>query len=247
MLQQVRQVITGLATDVAAAIWPLRCAACESDADGAICDACEADLDELAAIAACDACGRSSAGSACPHCGGNGSGRISRMHRLGPFESPLRDLVRRAKFNGRWELCQTLADRLALRVGPLPAGTLVVPVPLHPHRRAIRGYDQADLLARRLAKRTGGSFARCLIRRRNTQPQTELHGTAARAMNLRSAFALDGDVKDQAILLVDDVTTSGSTLRAAARAVHEGHPAAVHAAVVAVASRKQERVEVIEE
>ncbi len=231
------------ATDVLSIIWPAVCVACNSDAAQCVCDACQEDIDRLAAIKACPACGRSSAGSACPNCGGQGTAHLTRVHRLGTFDPPLSHLIRAAKFGGRWELCGWLGNRLGESMTGVATDTVVVPVPLHPHRKARRGYDQADLIASKLARRLGLPMTRVLSRQRNTRPQTDLQGTAARAVNLRDAFIVDRPdlVAGKRVLLVDDVTTSGNTLRSAARTLAAAGPTGLSAAVVAVADKVQDR------
>ena len=113
---------------------------------------------------------------------------------------------------------------------------LIVPVPLHPSRRRERGFNQSDLLAsglvRALRKRNGGTAPivakACLRRTRATPPQTGL-SVAARRENLRGAFEVlnPQDVRGRAIVLVDDVMTTGATLSACARALKRAGAAQV--------------------
>ena len=222
-------------------IWPARCAACESDAGSDLCTACEQELVELSTRPACPHCGRPGVAHACGWCGGKGDGPVKAVWRLGVYEAPLAHLVRRAKFDGRWELCRSLGERLA-GVCELGDDVVLVPVPLHAARRASRGYDQAALVAEALGGRLKLPVVHALRRRRHTQPQTSLQGSTARSVNLRDAFALhDAEaVEGRRVVLVDDVMTSGSTLRAAARTLAPAKPAWVGAAVLAVATREQE-------
>ena len=96
-----------------------------------------------------------------------------------------------------------------------------MPVPLHPRRRAERGYNQSELLARALAPRLAlGVAAGALVRRKDTAPQTGL-SAAARRQNVSGAFAVRRRalVVDRAVILVDDVLTTGATARACALAL----------------------------
>ncbi len=92
----------------------------------------------------------------------------------------------------------------------------VVPVPLHRRRLAERGFNQAVLLARPLARALGVPLlVGRLVRVRPTRPQVGLEADARRD-NVRGAFAMRGEVPRR-VLLVDDVRTTGATLGEAAR------------------------------
>ncbi|MBF0400872.1 MAG: ComF family protein [Magnetococcales bacterium] len=116
-----------------------------------------------------------------------------------------------------WLLWQRLQRELSWE-----SPDLVLPVPLHPLRLIKRRYNQSALLARVLAGflrvplRTDG-----LRRIKRTQPQTHLNAVQ-RAVNLRGAFrAKQSVVAGRAVLLVDDVFTTGATTGAAVRALKE--------------------------
>src|SRR5690606_14386031 len=88
-----------------------------------------------------------------------------------------------------------------------------VPVPLHPRRQREREYNQAEELAAGVARLTGWPLVRALRRQRYTSQQAKLD-RAARLHNLRDSFRLHRaatKVRGQAVLLIDDVLTTGST------------------------------------
>ena len=121
---------------------------------------------------------------------------------------------------GRWA-ARLLGERLA--ASPLYADVdLVIPVPLHWTRRWRRGYNQAALIAREVARVLGVPCAeRALSRRRRTRSQARLAGRTERAANVEGAFAPGRRRSGRAdlsaarhILLLDDVFTTGATLAA---------------------------------
>ncbi len=93
----------------------------------------------------------------------------------------------------------------------------VVPVPMHRSKERKRGYNQAELLARALARRAGLAFdARMLLKPEET-PTQSLLSRGSRAENVRKAFAASDRAAGKSILVVDDICTTGETLRACAR------------------------------
>jgi predicted amidophosphoribosyltransferase len=143
---------------------------------------------------------------------------------FGLYTGKLRRVVLRLKFGGDERLGVRLGEWLAPTWDALPEGgefdsPLIVPVPLHPSRRT-------------LARRSGEAAPRvakaCLRRRRATPPQTGL-SVAARRENLRGAFEVvkPEEVRGRAIVLVDDVMTTGATLSACARALKRAGAAQV--------------------
>lgn len=115
---------------------------------------------------------------------------------------------------------------------------LVVPVPLHWWRRRVRGYNQAERIARPLAAEIGAPFRDLLRRSRSTRPQARL-SRAERLRNPAGAFALRRGwratrwVTGRRVLLVDDVVTTGATLSAAATVLKDAGAASVTAAAAA--------------
>lgn len=95
----------------------------------------------------------------------------------------------------------------------------VVPVPLHEKREKERGYNQSAVLAKELCKRYNLLMREdLLIKVRNTPKQSTL-SAEARAKNLRGAYAVSSECRDMSILLVDDVRTTGSTLKVCSAAL----------------------------
>lgn len=125
--------------------------------------------------------------------------------------------VARLKYERRSDLAPRLAQELARVAGPLVGHVdVVVPVPLHPRRLAERGFNQSALLAGPVARSLHALHgARHLARVRDTPRQATLD-RVARASNVAGAFAVRGAVRGRRVLLVDDVLTTGATMRACA-------------------------------
>lgn len=150
-----------------------------------------------------------------------------------------RDLVVALKFRRRLAAADLLAHALAgaLRRVRIP-GDLVVPVPLSRRRRRERGYDQAAMLARGVARRLGLAYdRRALARRRHTVPQTSLPRAARRRGPVGAFRARPRRVAGRCVLLVDDVLTSGGTVKACALALRRAGALSVTAAVACRAER----------
>ena len=150
------------------------------------------------------------------------------------YGGPVAHAIQRFKYDGRSELGAVLAS-LMVEHAEHWAGKVdaVVPVPLHWQRRRARGYDQAALLARPLARSLGVPvLLRGLRRVRNTPSQVDLPH-AERQRNIAGAFAPWRLSGVRRVLLVDDVRTTGATLRAASAALKAGGVAQVQPFVLA--------------
>lgn len=150
------------------------------------------------------------------------------------YGGPLRRALAALKYTGVRRLAPVLAE-LTLpalhRVAAISGGATLVPVPIHGERRAVRGYNQAQLIAAALGRHTGHPVAEVLVRRHATTKQHRLN-RSARLANLRDAFAVSGSVPAVAIV-VDDIITTSATLEACAAALTTAGCEAVYGVAVA--------------
>ena len=109
----------------------------------------------------------------------------------------------------------------------------VVGVPMGRARERRRGYNQAELLARALARRLGAACDMTLLTRRAERATQSTLPKRERAANVRQAFAASSRVKGTSILVVDDICTTGETLRACATALRRAGASRVCAVTVA--------------
>jgi ComF family protein len=207
--------LTSLAEACLDLVLPPRCAACAAapEVEGVWCAAC--------------------AQSLLPAPRGDRSSRA--VHAYG---GQIAVAIQRLKYAGAAELGPQLG-RLLCALRPSDPRSLVVPVPLHRRRLWQRGYNQAALLARPLARSGGGLelATRALGRVRATLPQTDLDA-AARWRNVRGAFVADPRrVAGRAVALVDDVLTTGATARACSEALYAAGARSVE--VLTLARRAQ--------
>ncbi|QJB56999.1 ComF family protein [Pseudodesulfovibrio sp. zrk46] len=132
------------------------------------------------------------------------------------YAGTLRDLILGYKFHsgvGHTHLLAELAYNSFIEGGG-ETPDLIVPVPLHTKRLLWRGFNQSAELCRRLSKKMNRPIAHdALVRTRHTQPQTRL-GMVERQTNIKDAFRADPEmISRKSVLVVDDVYTTGATLR----------------------------------
>lgn len=227
-------------------LFPANCASCDTrlwdDLVPFICQACWETVTKIS-------------GPCCTHCGVPfhsssalqhspthtcGSCRIkppafAQTWSLFPYQSPLKEAIVLFKYRGKRSLTRPLLQAMISVLPTLPTLDLLMPVPLHPQRLREREYNQSALLAHRLSQHLKiPLLLSCLLRTRATVPQTSLT-RKERLTNLRKAFAIRevSRIKDQRILLIDDVFTTGTTLHECAKTLRKAGSGPVYGLTLA--------------
>ncbi len=206
-----------LAQLVALAV-PPRCAACRAPgprAAGVLCAACRRALPWLP-DSCCERCALPRHRGRCPAADAPFAAAWAAV----AYEGAARDVLHALKFSGARPLAAVMAAQIAAGAPPglLRTGA-VVPVPAHPGRRRARGFDPAELLARALARRTGLPYAPVLRRGGGAVRQLGAPRDVRRAPGRLPITARHP--APQAVVLVDDVHTTGATLEACATALRQ--------------------------
>lgn len=167
----------------------------------------------------------------------------------GRYDGILKRAVAQLKYQAQTQLAQPLGHWLG-EIWVNCAGSkrwqsvTVVPIPLHSQRWQQRGYNQAELIARSFCQYTKMPIkAQGLERRKETQALYGLDA-AARAQNLADAFGLGKDFQQQPprspVLLVDDIYTTGATVRSAAQTLRQQGISVLGVAVIAIADPRSQ-------
>lgn len=221
-------------------VYPPRCAVCGTLGETCLCERCAQGITPVP-DPKCARCGHPFGdGSGCSHCRVREPAFV-RGRSLGGYEGVLRDAIHRFKFRDRPALAEPLGVRLT-RFARAEASALnglrfdaVVPVPMHSIRRRLRGYNQSERLAQVVARELALRMdAGLLTRLHATHPQVGLSGTM-RQTNVQGAFAVPQreSVAGQTLLVIDDVTTTGSTLHECAAALKAAGAKAVYVLTLA--------------
>lgn len=170
------------------------------------------------------------------------SGSVSGLAAVYVFEhdGPFQALAHALKYSGFLSVGTMLGERLGdeiMRSGL--TADLILPMPLHKAKQRERGFNQAEVIARAVSRRTGIPVDRRLLRRvRNTGSQTKLH-REERTENVAGAFRIEPEgwpvLRKKSCILIDDVITTGATIISAAAELRSAGAASVTAAAPALA------------
>ncbi|MBU3965444.1 ComF family protein [Patescibacteria group bacterium] len=253
-------ILAKIGTFILDIIFPIQCLSCSKEGEW-ICKECFKKI-ELLKKQACPICGNESKGGArCFNCRNKSEldGVISAAAYWKPAAAGAKEtkngLVKEAihvfKYRFVKDLSKPLAElmreqlknrQIFRKEKPIPFGPdiendkIVIPVPLHPKRLRWRGFNQAELLAKNLAKRLDLPLENSVLARtKNNIPQVEIKDRKERMENIKGAFdcAESPKLKNKIVILVDDVCTTAGTLSECAKALKNSGAREVWGAVVA--------------
>ncbi len=136
---------------------------------------------------------------------------FSQILYYGIYEGALKEAIHILKFNGIKRLSKPLSH-LLLKL-PIPSCDAIIPVPLHKNRLMQREFNQTAAIGIHLSRALGIPLSlNTLIKIKDTPPQTETSGRE-RILNIKDAFFATKEIKGLNVLLVDDVITTGSTVK----------------------------------
>ena len=213
-------------------MFPIYCAGCGREGT-VICEQCAGELQRLASPY-CRVCADPGVNGLCRWCSQFPRGFES-LRSPFVFTGPIRDAIHRLKYKGERASAGRLAGLMAeyLKHNPVAVDALL-PAPLHPRRLRSRGYNQSALLARGVGNCLELPVEEnLLVRVKNAQPQVESQTRDERRDNVACNFVCQGEVTGLAVLLVDDVATTGSTLSECATALKAAGAVRVHALTLA--------------
>ncbi len=147
------------------------------------------------------------------------------------YNTAIKESVYRFKYNNKREYAASFAYMIEKTHGEiirLWKPDVIIPVPMHAEKKKVRGYNQAELLAKETADIFGIRMdADALVRKKMTVPQKEL-STGNRYKNLNGAFGVRKDLTGRRVLLIDDIYTTGATFDACAQTLKSAGAAKVY-------------------
>lgn len=148
-------------------------------------------------------------------------------------EGPTKEIIHNFKYNSVIEFKMILGETL-MAIEDLPKVDIISFTPLHPKRFAQRGYNQSEILAEEVARNEKWEMRDVLEKVKHTKKQVGLKGDKRRK-NLKGVFRVKNnlDIKGKKIIVVDDITTTGTTLNENARVLKEAGAKEVWGLVVA--------------
>lgn len=212
-------------------LYPAQCRVCEKqlglESVPYMCGECWDDI-PLIEPPWCEMCGIPNTEGKCDACATTPP-PFGKLRTIAYYESALQQAIHLFKFEKRTSLAKPLTQLTMEHIPDdcdITAYDFILPIPIHKKRLRERGFNQATLLANGIAKTTGIQvLTDALGRHRNTSPQSSLD-REARQTNIIGAFELQQNevVRNKRILVLDDVYTTGATVREAVKVLWDADP-----------------------
>jgi len=218
---------------------PQSCVVCQQPAHQALCCTCRDSLPWL--NCACPRCGKPMVNKTALTCGAclKNPPPFSRAFHLFSYEPPISDWITRYKYHRQLyfaALCaQLLANKLQEAYKTTQKPDVIIPVPLHAQRMRTRGFNQSLLLARLTAGYLNMPLF-TLTRHKHTVMQKGLLARA-RERNVKDAFAIEKTMQHSSCIIIDDVMTTGTTLREVTKTLQKAGMQDIHVACIAKTTR----------
>ena len=220
------------------ALLPKRCLGCRKF-DTWLCDVCHNTL-PLLTEQKCYKCKKiiTNHGEICFNCMKNDIYYLDGIFVVSDFKN---ELLKDVIYTYKYKFIKELSDPLGLLIvqsiinNDLKIQKNIIPVPLHPRRYRWRGFNQATLLAKSLDIRDSEILENVLIRVKYTKSQVKLKNKFQRIENIKNAFKVKNKdkIKNKEIVLIDDITTTTSTLTECAKSLKKSGAKKVYAIVLA--------------
>ncbi len=155
------------------------------------------------------------------------------------YQNPLiKESVHRFKYSFIKELSKPLGKIMSQKLINYISGdsNVLIPIPLHRKRLKWRGFNQSELLAREIGKELNMPVIdSLLIRKKNTLPQAKIENAIQRKENIKNVFGISSsfDLTDKTVILIDDISTTGATLKESARVLKPLKPKQIWGLVLA--------------
>lgn len=134
------------------------------------------------------------------------------------YRGPVKLAIKKVKYRWVFDIAESVVGLFSKNLWKfnLPSDYVLVPIPLHPRRANWRGFNQAELFSKILSKKYAVEYRELLERIVETKTQVGLTKQERRD-NIKGAFVISGKISKKAIILVDDVYTTGATMAEACR------------------------------
>jgi len=194
-------------------LYKKKCISCYRIQDSILCNSCIKLIQVL--DISCNKCGFVLNNNICYHCNNNEI-YFEKLFSIGLYSGLLKTLIYEYKYNKNKELSIIFSNLIYKKLGHINEKiNFITSIPIHKEKLKLRGFNQAELFAKKISNKIGLKYLEILERVKNTKPQYSL-SSLERKENLKNAFIVNKkNVKSNNIILVDDIYTTGTTIREA--------------------------------